>query len=308
METVLIVLVCRTQSQVEQLLGRCSLSANRRLDALTEVLSQRGYRQQEVRLHLANICGNITQRLHRRTTHLSGCNRRTASDHNVETYNVSKAVVKRQNDQRTIGRRDLNTRERLLDIRRVVTVSQDHTLRVSRSTRGVGDGCVVVVLDRLTDRHKALAVLGQILLTLDFEHRESDLALLQILNLVHYDHLLQFGQALADTTDLGQLIFRNENRLNVGVIQAEQQVVVLLQLDRERHADSACIEQTQLRHNPRIATLRENRHAIAALDARCGQTCTDSQCLDAGLVIRCRLEFSCCFFEQECLFTIFGHR
>ena len=190
MEAVLIVFVSGAQSKVKQLLGRCSLSADRGLDALAEILSQRRYRQQEVRLHLADICGDVAQCFHRRTTNLSGCYRCATSDHNVETYDVSKAVVQRQNDQRTIRRRDLNTCERLLDICRIVAMSQNYALRVGCCTRCVGDGCIVVVLDCATDFEELLAVLREILLALGFQCREGDFALLQVFNLVENDYLL----------------------------------------------------------------------------------------------------------------------
>ena len=190
MIAVLIVFVSGAQSKVEQFLGRCSLSADRALDALAEILSQRRYRQQEVRLHLADICGDVAQCLHRRTTNLRRSYRCATSDHNVETYDVSKAVVQRQNDQRTIRRRDLNTCERLFDICRIVAMSQNYTLRVGRCARCVGDSCIVVVLDCATDFEELLAVLREILLALGFQCREGDLALLQIVDFVEYDHLL----------------------------------------------------------------------------------------------------------------------
>ena len=97
-------------------------------------------------------------------------------------------------------------------------MSQNNTLRIGRCARRVGDGCVVIVLDCATDFEELLAVFSQVLLALSLQHRESDLALLQILNFVHYDHLLQFGQTLADTTNFGQLVFRNKDRLNIGVL------------------------------------------------------------------------------------------
>ena len=267
-EGILVVAVSRLKRQLEELLGRGTLGADRRLDVLAEVLGQSGHREEEVRLHLADVERYVTQRLHRRSTHLRRSYGSTTGNHDVEAGHMGEAVVERQDDERapTLGNRDAG--QGLLHVRGVVAVCQDNTLRVGRRARRIGNRCVVVVLNSLARGDELLLTRLEPLAALLDQGREQDLALLLGFSLrAHDDHVLQKRQTAADRTDLVNLRRRYEDRRNLGVPKAEVEVVGLLQLNRERYTDATCIQEAQLRHNPVVATLRKNRNTLLGFDA-----------------------------------------
>ena len=99
--SVLIVLIAHLEGKLEEFLGSCTLALDRALDILAEVLCKCRYREQEVRLNLVDICRDITQCLHRSCAYLCSCNGSTARNHNIETADMCKAVIQRQDNQCT---------------------------------------------------------------------------------------------------------------------------------------------------------------------------------------------------------------
>ena len=116
---------------------------------LRKFFGQRRHRQQEVGFHFADILRNILERLHRGRPYLYGRHAGAAGDHDVESHHVRETVVQRQDDERAVAGRDVDARERLFDVGRVVAVGQDDAFRIGRRARRVGDRGVVVVPDRL---------------------------------------------------------------------------------------------------------------------------------------------------------------
>ena len=80
--------------------------------------------------HLADVLRDVLERLHRRRSDLHRGHRGSAGDHDVETHDVGETVVERQDDQRAEMRRNVDPRQRLLDVGRVVAVGQDHAFGV----------------------------------------------------------------------------------------------------------------------------------------------------------------------------------
>ena len=181
-------------------------------DVFPEVLGQRRDRQQEVRLHFADVdCGMFLSVSIGVASDLHCGHRGSAGDHDVETHDVGETVVERQDDQRAEMRRNVDPRQRLLDVGRVVAVGQDHALGVRRRARGVGDRGVIVIPDRLPDLHELRLVLGEVFAAQTLERPVGRLPGFQR-NVSEDDHLLQLRQSGADAADLGQLVFRHEER------------------------------------------------------------------------------------------------
>ena len=74
-------------------------------------------------------------------------------------------------------------------------------------------------------------MLLEVLFAFGLQLREVHFALLQLDVVVEDDHLLDQRELLADATDLRKLLLRHKDDLHIGMRKAEQQVVVLLQLD-----------------------------------------------------------------------------
>lgn len=113
------------------------------------------------------------------------------------------------------------------------------------------------------------------------------------------DDLLDLRQFAADAADLRQLVFRDEERLDLGVTQAKEQVVRLLELDRERHADRPGVEESQFGDDPCVTPLGEDRHLVLGTDAQRGEPRADLERLLAGLCIGRGLELAMALLEQE---------
>ena len=118
------------------------------------------------------------------------------------------------------------------------------------------------------------------------------------------DDMLDSGQFLPDAPDFGQLVFRNEQRPDLGVPQAEEQVVRLLELHRERHADRSGVEEPQLGDDPGIAAFGQNGHLVLRADAERGQSRPDLDRLLAGFGVGRRFEFAVTLLEQEGLGSV----
>ena len=296
--SVLIVDIGRAERQAEEPLRETALGAYRALDVLAEVLGQRRHRQQEVRLHLADVLRDVLERLHRRGADLHRGYRGAAGDHDVEADDVREAVVERQDDERAVVRRDVDARERLLDVGRVVAVREHDPLRIGCRAGGVGDRGVVVVADRLPDCHELLAVFGQIVASEPLEGPEGRFARFEG-QVPEDDDVFHPRNLVADAADLRQLVFRDEERLDLGVAQAEEQVVRLLELDRERHADRPGVEESQFGDDPCVAPLGEDRHLVPGADAQRGEPGADLERLLAGFGIGRGLELAVALLEQE---------
>ena len=260
-----------------------------------------------MRPHLADVERDVLERLHRRGAHLYGSYRGAAGYHDVESHDVGEAVVQRQDDERAVPRRDVDARERLLDVGRIVAVRQHDPLGVRGGARRIGDGGVVVVLDSLPDGKEAVALVGQVGAAEPLEGSQRHLPRFER-NVAEDDDVLQLGQLADDAADFRQLVLRNEDGLHLGVAQPEQQVVRLLELDRERHADAAGIEEAELRDNPGVAPLREDGYLLLGTDADGGQAGSHLERLLAGLGIGRRFELVVALLEQEGLLPVPGDR
>ena len=256
-----------------------------------------------MRLHLADVLRDVLERLHRCRADLHRGHRSAAGDHDVEPYHVGEAVVQRQDDERAVVRRNVDARERLFDVGRIVAVRQHDAFRVGRRARRIGDRGVVVVADRLSAPHEFLAVLRQVVAAQPLERPEGRLARLER-EVSEDDDVLDSGQFLPDAPDFGQLVFRNEQRPDLGVPQAEEQVVRLLELHRERHADRSGVEEPQLGDDPGIAAFGQNGHLVLRADAERGQSCPDLDRLLAGFGVGRRFEFAVTLLEQEGLGSV----
>ena len=219
---------------------------------------------------------------------------------------MREAVVQRQYDERPERRRNVDARKRLLDVGRVVAVRQHDALGIGRGARRVGDRRIVVVPDPPSDGEELLAVLRQVVAAQPAERSQCGFARLQ--RYVAYDDdMLDFGQLGAYAADFRQLVFRYEQRLHFGVAHAEQQVVRLFELDRQRHADRPGVEQPQFGNDPCVAAFGQYRHLVSGADAERGESGSGFERLLAGLGIGRRLEFVMAFFEQEGLGPVFPH-
>ena len=203
-------------------------------------------------------------------------------------------------------RRNVDPRQRLLDVGRVVAVGQDYALGVRRRARGVGDRGVIVIPDRLPDLHKLRLVLGEVFAAQTLERPVGRLPGFQR-NVSEDDHLLQLRQSGADAADLGQLVFRHENGLDLGVPHAKEEVVRLFEFHRQGHADRPGVEQPQFGNDPCVAAFGQYRHLVSGADAERGESGSGFERLLAGLGIGRRLEFVMAFFEQEGLGPVFPH-
>ncbi len=301
---VAVVCVGSTERQAEEALRESPLRADRAFNALAEVFGQSRHREQEVGAHLADVLRDVLERLHRRGADLHRGHRGAAGDHDVEAHDVGEAVVERQDDERAVRRRDVDARERLLDVGRVVAVGEHHALGVGRRAGGVGDGGDVAVADRAAYGHEPVAAGVEVVAAQPLEGAEGRLARLQR-QVAEDDDVLDGRQFGADAADLGELLLGDEQRLHLGVTQAEEQVVGLLELDRQRHADRPGVEEAQLRDDPGVATLGEDRHLVAGPDAERGEAGADLERLVAGLGVGGGLKFAVALFEQEGLGAVF---
>ena len=304
---VLIVAVGRPKRQLEEPLRGETLGADGTLDVLAEILGQRRHRKQEVGAYFADVERDILERLHRRGTHLHRSDRRSAGNHDVESHDMGETVVQRQDDERTVRRRDVDARERLLDVGRIVAVRQHDTLGVGRGARRIGDGRVVVVADGAADGEELVAVVVQIGAAEALERSQRHLARLER-NMAEDDDVLQFGQLADDAADFRQLVLRDEDGLYLGMAEAEQQVVRLLELDRQRHAHAAGIEEAQFRDNPGVAPFREDGDLLLGPDTDGGQAGAHLERLLAGFGIGRRFELVVTLLEQEGLLSVPGDR
>ena len=264
---VLIVDIGRAEREVEQPFSERSFGPNRSFDVFAEIFGQRRHRQQEVGFHFADILRNILERLHRGRPYLYGRHAGAAGDHDVESHHVRETVVQRQDDERAVAGRDVDARERLFDVGRVVAVGQDDAFRIGRRARRVGDRGVVVVPDCLPYFEKFLLMPGQIVAAQTFEHAVGRFAAFER-NVSQDDDLFEFRQFRPDAADLRKLLFRNEQRLDLGVAEPEQQIVRLFEFDRQRNADRSGIEDTQLGDDPAVASFGQDSDLVFGADAQ----------------------------------------
>ena len=211
---------------------------------------------------------------------------------------MGEAVVERQDDERAEIRRDVDARERLLDVGRVVAVCQYDPLRIGRRAGRIGDRRVVVVADRLSDGEEFRAVFRQVVAAQPLERAVGRLARFEG-DVAQHDDVFEFGQFGADAADLRQLVLRHEDRPHLGVAQAEEQVVRLLELDRQRHADRAGVEEAQLGDDPCVAPLRQDGDLVLGADADRGETRTGLEGQFARLGVGRGLELVVALLEQE---------
>ncbi len=305
---VLIIGVGCLQRQPEKTLRSGALGPDRAFDALAEILGKRRHREQEMGLHLADVERNVLQGLHRGPADLHGRYGRSAGDHDVESHDMRETVVERQDDERAVPRRNIHASQRLLDIGRVVAVGQNDPFRIGRRPRGVGDGGVVVVPQTAPDSQKLLAMRPQSGLSPLLQLAERDFARHRLGRLVEENHVAQRRQPVADAAHLLQLRARHEDGRDLGVVQPEQQIVLLLQLDGEGNADGSGIEQSQLGDDPGVATLGEDRHGLLGFDAQRSQSGADAQGLLADGGIRGPLPAVRMLLEQEILLPVLSDR
>ena len=259
-----------------------------------------------MRAHFADILRNVLERLHRRRPDLHRRHRGSACDHDVEPHDVREAVVQRQYDERPERRRNVDARKRLLDVGRVVAVRQHDALGIGRGARRVGDRRIVVVPDPPSDGEELLAVLRQVVAAQPAERSQCGFARLQ--RYVAYDDdMLDFGQLGAYAADFRQLVFRYEQRLHFGVAHAEQQVVRLFELDRQRHADRPGVEHAQLRDDPCVGPFGQYGDFVLGANPDRGQPGPGLQGQLLGLGVGRRLERPVFLLQQECLGTVFLH-
>jgi len=219
---------------------------------------------------------------------------------------MGETMVERQNDERAVVRRDVDARERLLDVGRIVAVREDHAFGIGRRAGGVGDRGVIVVADRLPDFQELLAVFCEVVAAEFSERSVGRLPRFQR-NVAEHDDELDLRQFGADAADLGQLVFGDEERFDFGVPQPEQQVVRLFELDRQRHADRPGVEHAQLRDDPCVGPFGQYGDFVLGANPDRGQPGPGLQGQLLGLGVGRRLERPVFLLQQECLGTVFLH-
>ena len=141
-------------------------------------------------------------------------------------------MVQREYHQRTPRIVYIHASERLLHVRRIVTVGEDHAFRIGGRAGGIGDGGVIIVAQRLPDRQELLYRMNT---QIDLPHPaylgQRHLTVLVFRLLVEYDDLPYGGELILDRPDFLELLARYHDIFHVGVDEAEQEVVRLLQLD-----------------------------------------------------------------------------
>jgi len=108
---------------------------------------------------------------------------------------------------------------------------------------------------------------GQIVAAQTFEHAVGRFAAFER-NVSQDDDLFEFRQFRPDAADLRKLLFRNEQRLDLGVAEPEQQIVRLFEFDRQRNADRSGIEDTQLGDDPAVASFGQDSDLVFGADAQ----------------------------------------
>ena len=78
------------------------------------------------------------------------------------------------------------------------------------------------------------------------------LLVLQVDVIDHYD-LLDCRAPVDDPANLGDLALGRYHEAGIRVVDAEEQVLVGLKLERKRHVDSAGVENSELAEDPLVA-------------------------------------------------------
>ena len=178
---------------------------------------------------------------------------------------MRKAMVKRQDDEHDGVARHADDRASLLHIGGVVAVGQQDTLRVCRGAGGVGDIGIVIWLHRLVSLYEGFGCLSkEVAPTLHYLFT-THLLLAVLFYWVKHDDTTHIGTVGKYLANLGQLLLRGDDEAGIGVLNTEEQIARLGQLNAERHIHRTGIEDTQLRSNPKVAPLREQRHALTFL-------------------------------------------
>ena len=254
-------------------------------------------------LYFADVERDVLEGLHGGFADLDRGDRGSAGDHDVEPDDVGEAVVQRQDDQRAVMRRDVDARERLLDIGRVVPVREYDALRVGRGPGGVGDRGIVFVPNGLPDLQKLLLVLREVVASEAPEGSVGGFTRFEGRSARLYDvfDLREFG---ADAADLRQLVLRDEECLDLGVAQPEQEVVRLFEFHREGYADGSGVEESKFGDDPCVGSFGEDGDLVFGADADGGETCADFEGQLFGFGIGRGLELVVPFFEQEGLSAV----
>ena len=112
---------------------------------------------------------------------------------------MGETVVERQDDQRAPCMVDIDARERLLHIRRIVAVRQDDAFRVGCRAGCISNRRVVVIFDRQGGVEERYQRMGrQVFFSHTYHFGKRDLFFAVFRLIVHHDHLLDKGQAVHD--------------------------------------------------------------------------------------------------------------
>ena len=165
---------------------------------------------------------------------------------------MREAVVERQDDQHGPALAYLDHRAALLDIGRVVAMGEQDALRVGGGAGGIADVGVIVRAHGSYALLKFRSTVLDELLSHSVYVLEVHLIVLQLDVVDHYD-LLDRRAPVDDPAHLGNLALGRYHEAGIRMVDAEEQVLVGLKLERKRHIDSAGVENSELTENPLVA-------------------------------------------------------
>ncbi len=258
-----VVVVGQGQGPLEEGLDLGAFLADAFLDVLAEVLGQGGNAEEEVGPDLADVAGQVPDRLHRRPPELDRGHGRAALHHRIDAAGVAEAVVPGQDEERDVMLRAVDEAAGLVDVGGVVPVGEHDALGIGRRPRGIADIGEVALPDgrqgRLEVRRPGLE--ERVAAAEDFGGRE--LVGGQVLDVVQDDRRGQVRQVVPDLADLGELRLRNDRDAAAGVGQTELQVAELVHLDRDGDVDGPERQDGQLAHDPVPAPLGDEGGPVA---------------------------------------------
>ncbi len=154
---------------------------------------------------------------------------------------------------------------RLLGVAYIVVVRQHDPLRIGRRARGVGDIGQAVGLHRCHPLLHLFPVRREQGITQLEYPVEEDLILLRIFHRIEQDVAFHRGEQRFHGAQLRDLLVGGQHHHRVGVVDAEGDILLRLQLYRKRHADRPGVEYTQLSQHPVVLPLRDERHPLPCL-------------------------------------------
>ena len=292
------------ETYIIQLLGERAALPDGLLEILLEVLGERGHGKHHVGTDFAYGHGDVLQKGDRALAAGDGGYASAVAHHHIETGDMGETVVKRQYYEHHRAFVDTDDRARLLDIGRVVAVGQQYSLGVGGGAGGVADVGVVVGSHRGDALLKLVRMRGGVFDTCLTDVVKIYFILLER-NSVHHDDLLDCGAAVNDPADLLYLALGSHDEARVGMIDAEQQILVGFQLEGKRHVHSSGVEDAELGEDPLVTPFGYHRHLLSFLESERHEAGGENAPLVPGSPKRRLCPDSVLLFPEESLVGVF---